>query len=179
MTDKNITQFSEKELQRFWSKVAITANDEKCWEWQMSLNKGGYGKFLFRYQKRLAHRIAYSISFGFDFANNKLCVLHKCDNRKCVNPNHLFLGTYNDNIQDMMRKGRNKQPRGENHPTRKNPSVVARGEKAGLAKFTNAQILEIRERRAKGAKFRHLGREFGVRHTTIMNIVNRKTWKHI
>ncbi len=91
--------------QRFWIKVKKT---ETCWEWQSILNKYGYGVFCkgphgpgSRY---MAHRIAYELTYGaFDKA---LFVCHKCDNRRCVRPDHLFLGTQKDNMRDCCRKNR-------------------------------------------------------------------------
>lgn len=90
-------------------------------------------------------------------------MLHKCDNRKCVNPNHLFLGTNQDNVQDMLNK--NRQLKGESH---------------GKSTLTEADVLQIRELHATGKySMRALGRMFGVTHLAIHCVVYRKTWKHI
>lgn len=93
-------------MDRFWSKVN-KAGDNDCWEWQASL-RNGYGAFKFRGKMWIASRVAYTLTKGE--IPNGLLVCHTCDNRKCVNPAHLFLGTYVDNAQDMIAKGRQYMP---------------------------------------------------------------------
>ena len=87
---------------RFWTKVTVRTPDE-CWEWQANLGRG-YGMFWFGKVPVVAHRLSWMMLRG-DIPENML-VLHKCDNRKCVNPNHLFIGTSSDNALDKVRKGR-------------------------------------------------------------------------
>ena len=85
---------------RFESKIKKTKD---CWFWTTSKNKDGYGRSYYK-GMRLAHRIAWILYKGK--IPKGLCVLHKCDNPSCVNPTHLFLGTHQDNMSDMKRKGR-------------------------------------------------------------------------
>lgn len=89
--------------QRFWNKVNIT-DAERCWGWTGAKQSNGYGNLRRNKKWLLAHRYSFSLKHGE--INNRLMVLHKCDNRLCVNPNHLFLGTAKDNTVDMMNKGR-------------------------------------------------------------------------
>jgi len=99
---------------RFWNKVVIGASD-KCWEWRASKNCHGYGRFKLegrRHEARGAHVVAWILTYGQ--VPHGLCVLRKCDNPGCVNPNHLFLGTQKDNIHDMIKKGRHKH-KGNNY----------------------------------------------------------------
>lgn len=109
----------------------------------------------------MAHRFSYELHYG-DIPGN-MCVLHRCDNRLCVRPDHLFLGTLKENVRDMMAKQR--QSRGSNHYS---------------AKLDEASVREIRKRRAEsGISHRSLAEEYGVSAPIITRIVNRKIWRHI
>lgn len=94
--------FSERDKARFWIKVKQTS---QCWEWTASLNIHGYGVFNLK-DESLAHRISYQIFHGK--LDENIQVLHKCDNPKCVNPDHLFTGTHHDNMLDKANKGRSR-----------------------------------------------------------------------
>lgn len=138
--------------QRFWSKVEILGSDD-CWEWQGSIRPNGYGQINVNGIPRRAHRISWELAHGLISAGNGThgtCICHKCDNRKCVNPAHLFLGSQRDNIVDMYRKGR----RGI-------------GLQPNLAKLNSAQIRVIKKCRMIGISVRFLGSLFGVSHPTV------------
>lgn len=87
----------------FWDKVERNPLTD-CLEWTGRMGRDGYGKLKIKGKEKRAHRVAYQIGYGLD--PKELFVCHKCDNPKCVNPQHLFLGTHTDNMQDMLRKGR-------------------------------------------------------------------------
>ena len=148
---------SEPVQSRFWSKVDRTGT---CWLWNGGRMKSGYGRFAVHGQMILAHRAAYAIAFG---ATDDPVVAHHCDNPPCVNPAHLFNGTYSDNMQDMIRKGR--QVVGDH-----------RGEKHGRAKLTWAKAAEIRGRHESGESYRRLAASFGVAIPTIARIVKGSGW---
>lgn len=95
--------------ERFWSRVdkhgpTMTHMRTKCWEWLGACVSGGYGSLWVEGRNWSAHRYAWFLAHGTDPAT---CVLHRCDNRKCVRPLHLFEGTHLDNVRDCISKGRN------------------------------------------------------------------------
>lgn len=155
--------------ERFWPKVSI-GQPSACWEWQGSHSLNGYGQIGVggRSRKLLgAHRVSWELAYGP--IPDKLCVCHHCDNRGCVNPTHLFLGTHSDNSKDAFAKGRMIIPK-----------VKLFGEKNPRAKLTEKEVVQIRDEHASGEySLAELGRRFGVGPSTIFKIVTRKRWKHI
>jgi len=108
-----------EEFQRFISKVQKTPS---CWLWQGCLRgRSGYGAFRTKSGVKDAHRVSFLLHFGFIPYRTFVC--HKCDNRKCVNPDHLFIGTAKDNIRDQIRKGRYVVRKNEH--LKKHPSQAA------------------------------------------------------
>lgn len=151
-------------FERFWNKVDKKSKDE-CWEWTGSKYYNGYGQFFENPNKICAHRFSYEMYYGTIFGN--LLVCHKCDNRGCVNPHHLFLGTHKDNLADMYKKGRQN-------------CKGAPGEKNCKAKLTEQQVLEIRYLHDSGKmKNKQLAEKFKTPVSTIESVVGRHTWKHI
>jgi hypothetical protein len=148
-------EYTPTDIARFWSKVDMSGD---CWMWTAAVNKRwGYGAFSIRGAVRRAHRIAWEIVNGP--IPDDLHVCHACDNRACVNPAHLFIGTRADNMQDMIRKGRDPKPN---------------------ARLTPEQIKVIRCRwTAGGITHTKLAAEYGVCRQAIGKIVNRMRWKHL
>lgn len=141
---------------RFWSFVDIT---EGCWLWHGKPHHSGYGNFSYNGTTMGAHQFAYERFVG---PRKGLHVLHKCDVKTCIRPDHLFLGTNTDNVKDKVEKDR--QPKGE---------------QVSIAKLTAPQVIEIRSLSKTGHGQRALGRRFGVNHSTIANILNGITWRHV
>lgn len=131
---------------RFWSKVK-KADGDGCWEWAGSLDTKGYGNFNVDGSSRRASKVAYEMAHGVSTLG--VHVLHRCDNRKCVRPDHLFLGTNADNVADKVAKGRQSMKL-------KPESVVAlRGRYA-----------------AGGVTQRQLADEFGIGQAQVSRIIN-------
>lgn len=160
--------------ERFWEKVKKVGS---CWEWQGALVQNcGYGRISNNYKNIYVHRYAYELLCGP--IPDGLFVLHHCDNPMCVNPVHLFLGTHQDNMNDMKLK--NRKATGENHWTHVKPAQVAKGEKCSKTKLSVAQVYEIREKyKPHQYGFHKLANEYGVSHQSIKYIIERKNWKHI
>ena len=93
---------NETFVERFWSK--IDKQSEGCWEWVAGKQRQGYGQIEYKGRRFLAHRLAYLLHYGA--LEQNLCICHKCDNKACCNPKHLFMGTQKDNTQDCINKGR-------------------------------------------------------------------------
>lgn len=154
---------------RFWSRVNKT---EGCWLWTSTTSTAGYG--YIDDNKRRYQSSVYSWMIHNGPVPDGLFVLHKCDNTACVNPDHLFLGTQNDNVQDCIKKGRfNYGSRGK------------KGEKHHGARVTEEQVRDIRRRYTKGrgryqrGNSHELAVEFGLTQAQVLNIAKHKQWSHV
>ena len=131
-----------------------------CIVWTGALDHRGYGQLrAFKRQRWQAHRLSWLVHFGEIPAG--MSVLHRCDNRPCINPDHLFLGTHNDNMADRWEKGR-----------------VPVGEQLHKA-LTGPSVTEIRRRLGAGESLGRLAKEFNVTKSAIWAIKKRIVWKHI
>lgn len=168
--------------ERFWSRVQQSDN---CWLWLGSYNKiTGYGTLSVDHYPRLVHRLSWELSNG-PIPKGKH-VLHHCDVKLCVRPSHLFLGTQQDNVADRHAKGRTARgpdkrphPRGAAYWAHRTRDTIARGERVGGSKLTEADVLAIRRLRAEGWTLDRLAKTYGVRLSNIHMIVTGKTWKHL
>jgi len=145
---------------RFFSRVVKKKSG--CWEWVGHRNGFGYGIILVDYKQKRAHRHSWEIHKGS--IPSGLCVLHKCDNPPCVNPDHLFLGTQRENQHDMHSKKRNKQPKGEY---------------SGMAVLTNKLVIKIRNMRKLGQTHRDIAKHIGVSCGAVAAVLSGRTWRHV
>ena len=146
--------------ENFWSKVE---KGEGCWNWTAAKDTSGYGKFAnWPLGFERSHRISWSLHHGP--VPQGMCVLHRCDNRLCVNPDHLFIGTRDDNNKDRMRKGR---------------GGSASGVRNGNSKLNPIQVDEIRLHYALGATFRELATKYQIDWKTAKQIALRQIWKGV
>lgn len=143
-------------IDRFFNHITIA--ESGCWEWNKAKNKE-YGRFYYNHTNMRAHRFSYLIYTGDLIPEMFVC--HTCDNRRCVNPSHLFLGTNQDNMDDMIKKGR---------------ANKARGERAAKSKLKNDQVIFILQSKIK---YQDLADMFGVSFWAISRIKRKESWKHI
>lgn len=158
----------------FWARVAVGAADA-CWEWTGACTSSGYGNLSWKGRPAQAHRVAFflssggiSIQTGFREAGKakryKRFVLHRCDNRRCCNPSHLFLGSMSTNQKDAYAKNRKAQP--------KSAHVNA--------KLTPKQVREIRRIYNAGAATQEtLAAKYGVSQRAVSLIVRNETYKDV
>lgn len=149
----------EKTIARFWSKVEKT---DGCWIWRACIGRQGYGRFGLGSRASgtaSAHHVAWEITNG---PRGGLWVLHKCDNKACVRPEHLFLGTHADNMRDMVAKGRSLS-----------------GERNAHARLTASDVAEIRALYVPRADVTALAEKFGISRRTVHSIATGLRWKNI
>ena len=148
---------TDEDIARFWSKVAVRGEDE-CWEWLAGI-RNGYGQFWLGGKMLYAHRVSFFLAHG---RWPKNFALHTCDNAMCVNAAHIYDGDHTQNMEDMVRRGR--QAKGESHTS---------------SKLTEADVREIHELRAQRWTQQKIADRFGVSNQQVSRILNGERWKHI
>ena len=154
-------------LKERFDKSYIVNKATGCWEWDCQLFSTGYGKIEYNDEigKRKctpAHRLSYRLYKGE--IKDALQVCHKCDNRKCVNPEHLWLGTQKENTDDMVKKGRGNK---------------ASGEKNGMSKLTLENVKEIKNMLMKNITYQEIANMFHVSKSCINDIKSKRRWKYV
>lgn len=140
-----------------------------CWIYTGSGGNSGYGNFWDGSKITMAHRFSYRAYKGE--IPNKMCVCHSCDNKSCVNPEHLWLGTQKQNLDDMYRKGRNRKRSGGTYPI---------GIMSHNAKLTKNEVLKIRNMyKTNNYSHRTLAKMFGVSHFCIEQVVKLVSYKNV
>lgn len=145
-----------------------------CLEWQGTINKRGYGSVTIGGVRWLTHRLMWALTYG-EVPADKM-VLHKCDNRRCCAVEHLFLGTHEDNMEDMVKKGR--AATGDRNGARMYPERLARGTHNGAAKLTREKVRGIRRlRKLEHLSYSRLAKIFGVSVPLVGRIVRGEIWQ--
>jgi hypothetical protein len=162
-----MSSITQKEIDKFWGKVdkeksTTFYNGTRCWEWKSGAGRYGYVRLVGRNWR--VNRASWTISHGE--IQKGLHVLHHCDNTKCVNPAHLFLGTQKENVYDMIAKGRKWIGSGEDNPN---------------SKVTIEQVEEIRRlykrQSRKGLATGGLAKRFGISKSQVWSILKKQSWK--
>ena len=156
-------------MDRFWSKVdkngpTMPDMDSPCWEWVASKNRDGYGQFRLDGNTKKAHRVSALWAGIISDITDGDCVLHECDNPACVNPDHLWRGSHEQNMEDMVSKGRSHSFKGELSP---------------LAKLTEKEVRCIKNLLKAGAQQNLIAKQFGVSVPTISKINVGTSWSHV
>lgn len=134
-----------------------------CTVWKAGLGTRGYGQFSWKGKQYAAHRLSYTLNKGPIPEGHNVC--HECDNRQCINPDHLYAGTQADNMLDKEMRRRGDQPYGEFHYRHE---------------LTNANIIEMRKLWKTGNYYqRELAERFSVSRDAVHKIVNYKTYRHL
>lgn len=160
----NASELSARDIQRFWANVDQFGPDE-CWNWTAFCHPSGYGRLMAQGWRHAAHRVAHAIAYGSTPAD--LLVCHDCDNPKCCNPRHLFIGTDGDNVADMMAKGRGRSGLSAGR---------GQGELHNMAKLTEAQVYAIEADQRTHAE---IALAFGISRSMVGQIKNHKNWRHL
>lgn len=156
-------------IHKFMNYIDRKSKDE-CWTWKGATNTDGYGYFRIKDKIYRAHRLSYNLKHGR--LPEKKLICHRCDNRHCVNPHHLYAGTHRDNSMDMVNKGR--------HVSQVQPEALARGSHNGMAKLKEQDVFEIRALSSVHKyKYFTIAKLYDVSASTIGRILVGQTWCHI
>lgn len=159
---------------QFWSKVHQT---EGCWFWLRTTDRDGYGVLTIGGRQRRAAQVAWELVNDSPFPTG-MQACHHCDTPGCVRPDHIFVGTNQDNTRDSTEKGR--RATGDRNGKRTHPESVIRGEQHGRAKLTENEVIAIRSRYAQGdIGHRRLAADYGLSPAGLRFILIRRTWRHI
>ena len=153
------------DIDRFMAKVKVQANG--CWEWTGKIHNSGYVTFFSNGKAMLAHRWSYQYYKGL--LHPSMFVCHSCDNRICVNPDHLWLGDASDNMKDMVSKNRHKNQTGSQN---------------NFSKLSETAVKDIKARgyfggAPKGGNIKELAEEYNVSYDTVRSIVKGVSWTHV
>jgi HNH endonuclease len=162
-------------IRRFAEKVDVEQGG--CWLWLASKLPNGYGRFNWNGRSGYAHRFSWELYFGPIPDGVEVC--HSCDNRACVNPCHLFLGTRKDNMRDMVAKGRGHWQRDPERAKEQGRRLGNSPQRHSSAKLSKEDVRVARYLLERGAFVPDIAACFGVHKTTISDIEHRRKWKNV
>jgi len=147
-------------VERFWSYVDKSDEVDGCWTWMGATDRCGYGIYSVHGRNVPAHRFSWELAFGK--IPKGMCILHKCDDFSCVNPDHFVLGTWRDVSQSRVAKGRQ-----------------AYGEKVSTVKLDREKVREIRSLYGMGIPQMEISRRMNLRETIVNDVIRGRTWRHV
>jgi len=156
-------QISDKSIIGRFLNSVYQRSDDECWPWLGAINSNGYGNFICDGSTHKAHRISFRI-FSGELSTDDV-ILHKCDNRACVNPRHLVKGTQAENIKDMLNKNRD--------------NYSHKGSSNGRSKLHEEDVKQIKQMLISQKLQRDIADQFNVSISTISQINRGVIWKHV
>lgn len=165
----------QKYIDRFWTYVKV-AEPDACWTWTAAKTKTGHGYFNVKLNNQFKQIGAHKVSVMIQGITIPLgtVVMHLCDNPSCVNPRHLRIGTYSDNVQDMLSKGRDNYSHGQ-----KRYNAAITDDIAKKIKTEAIIISGIPGRKTNKTNFNEIAKKYNVSRDIVSNIANNRGWKHI
>jgi len=183
-----ILEVGKNRVQKFLDQLVEKQNG--CLEWSGYKNPDGYGVFSLKGKATRTHRIAYVLRYGE--IQNGMVVRHSCHNPSCCNADHLMIGTQQDNIQDMLKEGRQfselkKKPKTQDHAYKIGLSIKAyrarikaEGKQhVARAKLANEQVEELRNLYASGEKVKNLSEKFGICRSAVYRAATKRCYLHV
>jgi hypothetical protein len=176
-------------VEAFWSRVEIPGDGSGCWNWRGGVFSSGYGAFKCEGRQWRAHRLAWTLTHGQ--IPDGACVCHRCDNPRCVNPSHLWLGSNAENTADRVGKGRSAYgPRNgaRTRPDRilrgaswadAHPSDLYRGPRNGRAILSDEVVAKIRRMRGEQLSQSAIARTLGLSRSTVRDVLIGRTWGYL
>lgn len=173
------SDISEHDRERFWNMIESDPIRTR-WNWKGGRDAGGYGRIKIGVNYVSAHRISFALAGNVVPAG--MCICHHCDNRKCVNPDHLWLGTHKENGDDMTRKGRHRASSGLANGAYTKPEARCRGKTHGMSKLTDEMVRIIRSEYVfRKTPLRVFAERFSVTTPSVWFALKKEggTWKHV
>ena len=185
-----LTPRNMKRLSEFEAMIDICAtNNDQCWHWPGTIDQYGYGIFvnyINGYRERRTHRISYKYHHNLQQIPDNLWVLHTCDERQCINPKHLYLGTRQDNTNDMVTRGRSTKNRkiapsfiNHKHSDRTKQLIFNKAKQRALSKTNINKIKHIKQMIVDGKSNREIASIVQKSTDVIRQIRSNKTWQWI